>query len=133
MKSKKIINIISVLLIIFSILLISWKIYSNSCKYTSIQVDKKFINVGLIRPDSLIYIRLEINNTGKRNLIIERVDAGCKCTNITLNDTLLESGQKTYLEIEYSPEIVGFFKKDIFIYANVKPSPLLITIIGEKK
>lgn len=129
--SKQNINTLSILLIIISISLVIFKIYKIRMSFAELEIADEIINIGSVDSLSVIDASFHLKNLGPGKLYVKKIEAGCRCTDYEIFDTILNRGEETTLYIHYLPEMRGFFKKDVKLYTNSKESPILLTITGE--
>jgi len=64
-------------------------------------------------------------------LYIDDVISGCKCTIPDLQRYEISPGEDFTIEAIYHSNITGHFRTFIEVYANIKNSPIILTIEGE--
>ncbi len=74
-----------------------------------------------------------IKNIGAANFKMEKLIARCDCTELTINDSILTSGQETYLNFEVSTKKLqpSYFNESVIsLFGNFKPYSRTLKIEG---
>ena len=116
-----------------------WKLYlstvsgrgeSAAQSRTTIEVDKRMHDFGLIPRSQSSEAVFEIKNTGDHAFIIHRVHASCGCTRVDWDKRPIRVGGTTKIKVQYTPGQETSFLKSISVYGNMEKSPVLLNIKG---
>ncbi len=92
----------------------------------------KEISFGIAKHNIPKEISLEVQNLGKKPLIIEKIDASCGCMKIQHTLRPILNGEKGFIKITINTEKQkGYFNKSIFVNSNAKNNLEIIRIKGE--
>ncbi|MCL2097848.1 MAG: DUF1573 domain-containing protein [Bacteroidales bacterium] len=75
--------------------------------------------------------RFIFTNTGNEALIIQKVTASCGCTTPAWSKEPVPAGGQGFVEATYVPSGAMPFDKTVSVYANCKPSPIILRIKGQ--
>lgn len=74
---------------------------------------------------------LTLTNIGDTPLIFNYVETSCGCTSVEWPKEPIAHGHAGTVKLAYTPDQQGFFKKSIYIFANISPNPIEIVLEGE--
>jgi len=131
-KNKNFIILISIIVII-GIFLIFYNIQNKSSLPPTISISEEEWDFGKIKEDERPVHIFTINNTGREELIINRVRASCGCTATMLSSDNIPPGKSAELKVTFNPTgYNGLVKKDIYLESNDPQLPKAkITIIAD--
>ena len=97
---------------------------------TSISFDKMVHDYGNVKPDSDNATYFTINNTGKKPLIIENVEASCGCTTPEKPKKPILPGKSDRMKVSFHPKPgqVGEIDKKVTVTSNTEPMLTVLTI-----
>jgi hypothetical protein len=99
---------------------------------TTIKFDKIVHDFGSINQQGTQYTFFNITNTGKHPLVIEKIDASCGCTKVTISKKRILPGKSARINVHFHPmNNEKSFQKVIAIVANTQPRISLLTIQGK--
>ena len=90
-------------------------------------------NYGTIEYDANGTCEFEFTNTGKEALTLVNVQASCGCTAPEWSKEPIKPKEKGKITVKYNTKIPGVFQKQIRVYTNANPNPIVLTIKGEVK
>lgn len=97
---------------------------------TTIEVEKKVIDLGNIEIHQHYTDSIRITNIGNVDLVISEIQTSCECVQAKINTRNIAISESTYLTITFQPEELGVFERYVYIYGNIQKSPLEISIKG---
>jgi len=88
---------------------------------------------GKVAQGQLADVEFEFTNDGKSDLIIRHVRAGCGCTAVAPDETVIKPGSKSSIKAKFnSSGYKGSVYKTIYVYTNdPKNSEVVLTVKGE--
>ncbi len=91
-------------------------------------------NFGDLGQGDVVSYTFVFKNTGGKDLRIQKVDAGCSCTNVKWPQTAIQPGQEGRIEttLNTSGESGDLFKM-VTVYANTLEHQKELTLIGNVK
>lgn len=92
--------------------------------------DTLVMDLGLLKynqPEKAIY---NFTNTGTHPLIIYRVTATCGCTEVKWPEKVIRPEKTGAITVTYDAAHQGRFRKTVYVYANTKNSPIILTLEG---
>lgn len=91
-------------------------------------------NFGSLSQGDVVSYTFIFKNTGGKDLYIQKVDAGCSCTNVKWPQSAIQPGQEGHIEttLNTSGESGDLFKM-VTIYANTPEQQKELTLIGNVK
>lgn len=101
-----------------------------SANATTMSFDKTTQNFGKIKEDTENNASFIVTNTGKKPLIIEKVDVSCGCTTAKKPEKPIMPGKSDKIEVVFHPK-VGQLKeqhKTITVTANTSPPIAVLNI-----
>lgn len=84
----------------------------------TLQLDKSIHNFGKLEKGQLVSQSFSITNTGKSELQIERIQSACGCVSYAVSKQNLAPGEKTVLELTYSPKTLQQQNEVVTVYSN---------------
>ncbi len=84
----------------------------------SIAFDQTTINFGSIAEGSVAQRNFTVQNTGKKPLILNKVQAACGCTTPKWSSDPIMPGKSAHITVGYDTRILGEFSKLIEVYSN---------------
>lgn len=106
------------------------KIFSSSGKQM-VFVDKQKIEIGEIRLGEDCAATVVLTNVGSDPVRIREVISSCRCTNISLPDSLIISNGTLPVEITFRADsVLGEFQRSIHIFYNGFENPTMLEISG---
>ena len=93
-------------------------------------LEKEVINVGKLNFNDSLTIELNYKNIGGKPLIITQVKVQCSCTRVEFSKMPLLKGKQASFNINLVANTKGRFIKELYIYSNSYPSPLVISLKG---
>ena len=100
---------------------------------TTIEVEKKVIDLGNIEIHQHYTDSIRITNIGNEDLVINEIQTSCECIQAKMRKQGVAISESTYLLITFRPEDLGEFERYVYVYGNIHESPLEISIIGYVK
>lgn len=100
---------------------------------TTVDVEKKVIDLGNIKMHQHYTDSIRIINIGNVDLVISEIQTSCECVQAKANTQRVTISESTYLTITFLPEDLGEFERYVYVYGNIQESPLEISIIGYVK
>ena len=100
---------------------------------TTIEVEKKVIDLGNIEMHQFYTDSIRITNIGHKDLVINEIQTSCECVQAKMRKQGVAISKSTYLTITFRPEDLGEFERYVYVYGNIYESPLEISIIGYVK
>jgi hypothetical protein len=131
-KNKIIIILISIVVIVGAFL-IFYNTQNKSSRPPTISISEEEWDFEKIKEDERPVHIFVINNIGKEELIISRVQASCGCTATMLSSDNIQPGKSAELKVTFNPTgYNGLIKKDIYIESNDPQLPKAkVTIIAD--
>lgn len=105
------------------------KVLNDSSNYTSIQwLDSTYSDLGKVQEGQVVEVAFRFKNTGNKNLVITDVTAVCGCTIPEKPSQPYTPGQEGVIRAKFNSESrVGLNTKEIYVSANTKPNPQMLT------
>ena len=100
---------------------------------TTIEVEKKVIDLGNIEMHQHYTDSIRITNIGNMDLIINEIQTSCECVQAKTKTQRVAISESVYLTITFQPEDLGVFERYVYVYGSMQESPLEISIIGYVK
>lgn len=72
----------------------------------------------------------ELRNSGRHDLIIQKVRTDCGCTVAEYPRSAVKAGDEFKVKITFDAKQMGHFNKQVGIYSNANASPTLLTVKG---
>jgi len=97
---------------------------------TSMVFDTTDMDLGSLacdQPEKAIY---RFTNTGTHPLIIYRVTASCGCTAVEWPSEVIHPEKTGTITVTYDAANPGRFRKTVYVYANIKTSPITLALEG---
>lgn len=79
------------------------RLAEEKANQTSYEFDKLIHDFGDVKADTDNACRFKITNTGKKPLIIQKVEASCGCTTPRKPEHPIAPGQSDYMEVNFHP------------------------------
>jgi hypothetical protein len=99
---------------------------SDSANFTSVQwIDSTFQDIGKVTEGQVVEVTYRFKNTGEKPLIVSNVRAGCGCTVADKPEEPIAPGAESRITAKFNSkgQSVGEHRKDVFMAANIKPTP----------
>lgn len=106
------------------------KAQSDSVKLAELKFETLFYNFDTIDFEKPVTYIFKFKNTGKADLMVKNVIAGCKCTTADWSKIPIKKHKKGFVKITYNAGIKGEFYKIIIVYTNGKTANQSLTIKG---
>lgn len=105
------------------------KVLKDSSNYTNIQwLDSTYSDLGKVKEGQVVEVAFRFKNTGNKNLVIMDVTAGCGCTIPEKPNEPYTPGQEGVIKAKFNSENrEGLNTKEIYVTANTKPNPQMLT------
>lgn len=100
---------------------------------TKIEFGRNDINFGDFNWQQEQMAELELQNSGKKLLVIENIVTSCGCTTVEYPKEPVQPGKKLPIKIKYKAERSEHFDKTITIYCNAEGTPFNLRVIGNAK
>jgi hypothetical protein len=97
---------------------------------TTIEVEKKVIDLGNIEKHQYYTDSIRITNIGHKDLVINEIQTSCECVQAKTNTQRVTISESTYLTVTFQPEDSGVFERYVYVYGNMQESPLEISVKG---
>ncbi len=97
---------------------------------TSVEVEKRVINIGNNPMNQPSFAYFNLLNTGSNELVIKDITSDCHCTAITSTINKASPGESLLIKAEYDNNSTGFFNQAITVHLNTLSSPELLIIRG---
>jgi len=97
---------------------------------TSMEFDTTDMDLGSLacnQPEKAIY---RFTNTGTHPLIIYRITASCGCTAVEWPSEVIHPEKTGTITVTYDAANPGRFRKTVYVYANIKTSPITLALEG---
>jgi hypothetical protein len=91
----------------------------------------RFIKLDSVSVSDTIKVNTLIKNIGDTTLMIKYVKTSCGCTEAVVTNNRLAPHDSTKLGIKILSRAESYFNKSVYIFCNVKESPLKISISGQ--
>lgn len=101
--------------------------------FAKIEFDNTEINCGELAKRNKYKFSFTLKNVGEIPLIIYAVKVDCDCLKLEYQKQPIMSNKESVIEVSYSPESKGFFKKDISILTNSKEMNTKLSLTGTVK
>ena len=90
-----------------------------------------FNHISRAKNDTVSYTFI-LKNTGKRNLILNKVDPACHCTKVSYTKQPVKPGGEAKITVYYDVlnSFNGFFKKSVKVTCNIPTGPKTLIIKG---
>lgn len=78
------------------------------------------------QPQQLIDLNFEVKNTGKADLVIEKVSVSCACTTADLEKNTIPPGESAKLRVKFDPakdNLFGQIQRVIYLRSNDPAKP----------
>lgn len=87
-------------------------------------VDRNFINLGKVEAGQPVPVKIVVENTGKKNLVIADLVSSCNCVQMgAQSSSVIHPGKKGSLELVYRPKHTGPATEALSIMTNDLLSP----------
>lgn len=115
---------------------ITKEVSTDSIEGAYLSLDKTKYDFGKIRRKKTPYLTIdfEVENIGKKPLVILKTDVSCGCISIECPKEPILPGKKIKLTLTIDTKNQdGVFNKTVFLKSNAENDVVLIRIIGEVK
>ena len=92
---------------------------------------RDLIDCGNVMFDTPVTVKFDLQNKGRRTLVIKDVRPGCGCTTVDYPRTNIAPGEAFAISATYDARQMGHFSKDIAVYSNASDRPFFLTIRGQ--
>jgi hypothetical protein len=89
----------------------------------TLQLDKTLHNFGKLEKGQLVSQLFTVTNTGKSELQIQQIQSACGCVSYSVTKSTLVPGEKTSLELKYSPRALQQQNEVVTLYSNDLKNP----------
>ncbi|MBS1921426.1 MAG: DUF1573 domain-containing protein [Bacteroidetes bacterium] len=105
------------------------KVLKDTSNYTTLQwLDSTYSDLGKVKEGQVVEVAFHFKNTGTKNLVITDITAGCGCTIPEKPGKPYSPGQEGVIKAKFNSENrVGVNTKEIYVTANTKPNPQMLT------
>lgn len=93
-------------------------------------VDNTMNHVGEVMFQTPRQVVYNIQNKGKKPLIITDVKPSCGCTEADWTRGEIAPGQKGHITATYNAEMLGTFRKELAVYSNASDKPIYLQMEG---
>lgn len=94
----------------------------DTANFTTIQwLDSTYLDLGEQKEGKEIEISFRFKNTGTKNLVIEKVSAGCGCTVPEKPEKPFAPGEEGVIKANFNGSGHGETRKQVYVKANVSP------------
>lgn len=100
---------------------------------TVIAVPVHEVDLGTLSVGEERKVSFTLRNSGANRLIIYDVVTSCGCTAAEFDKRLIAPGEETVVNVAYTAEEPGAFRKTITVHLNAEDSPVQLRIKGEVK
>lgn len=100
---------------------------------TTVEVDRKIIDLGCFDSREKKHEIVNLKNSGKNKLIILDVVTSCGCTIAEYNRQPTDIGKSVALKISYKADHPEHFNKTVVVYCNTDDSPIVLQVKGDAK
>lgn len=100
---------------------------ANAQKITAMSSVVDMGQVQFYTPTSGVF---ELKNTGRKPLIINKVDTGCGCTLVSYPTEPVAEGEVFSIRVTYDARQMGHFNRSIEVHSNGSKQPLLLYLRG---
>lgn len=96
----------------------------DTADYTTVQwLDSTYADLGTVKEGQIVEVAFRFKNTGKKNLVITDVSAGCGCTVPEKPQEPIAPGQQGVIRAKFdSRSKKGDNRKDVYVTANTIPN-----------
>lgn len=98
---------------------------------TTILFDSTTLDMGsliLYQPKEVVF---NFINNGENPLVIHTLKTSCGCTTSNWIKKRILPGKSSTIHVTYNAASLGYFRKSINVYANIKHNPITLEIFGE--
>lgn len=103
----------------------AWNIQAQEMTIVSDMID-----CGQVVYRAPVTAEFEIKNSGVAPLVINDVRSGCGCTTADYPQGPIQPGGKFIVKATYDAKQMGHFNKQIAVYSNGSPTPLILSVRG---
>ena len=97
---------------------------------TTVEVVANEIELTDLQSSKTSKVSFTLKNTGDKPLLINTVDASCGCTVPLWEKQPVKPGDSTIIDVEVTPESIGYFHKTITVYCNVENDFVQLSVRG---
>lgn len=98
-----------------------------------LEVSKGEIDCGSVGYEVPVTAVFELENSGRRDLLVSDVKASCGCMKVDYPRTAVPAGGKFEVKITYDARQLGHFYKTAAVYSNGSEKPIYLTMSGVVK
>lgn len=88
------------------------------------------IDCGQVMYRHPVTVEYELRNSGRRDLLINKVRTSCGCTTADYPRTAVKAGDKFKVRVTYDSRQMGHFHKLVGLYSNAGNEPFMLTVKG---
>lgn len=103
----------------------------NKSDKTTVEIEKKTVNLGCVKHNLASRASFKLNNIGKKPLEIQSIKTSCGCTVAKYDKKPIAQGETTTVVLEYKPNTLGYFTKTADVVCNVPEGSIRLRIYGE--
>lgn len=97
---------------------------------TTAKIESEIIEVNDLKLKKESIIEFTIMNMGNAPLFIYDITTSCGCTIPEWDNQPILKGQKKYIKIKLTPEVLGYFRKTINIFCNIEEGVIQLSVKG---
>ena len=102
----------------------------DSSNYTNIiWLDSTTMDIGKVKQGAVVEVGFRFKNGGDKQLVIEKVEAGCGCTVTEKPEGPIAPGDEDVIKGKFNSagQAVGPHVKSMYVSANTNPTPITLT------
>lgn len=88
------------------------------------------IDCGQVMFRKPVTVEYELRNSGRRDLLINKVRTSCGCTTADYPKTAIKAGDKFKVRLTFDARQMGHFHKQAGLYSNAQQEPYMLTMRG---
>jgi Protein of unknown function (DUF1573) len=112
-------------------LLLFIKRQENQPLTTDLRIDRSVIDVDTVSLNIPVSGSFVVKNPSPdERITIDTIDAGCTCTEATINKKSLSPGDSAVVSYRYRNDVTGHFQRMLVIRSNAVNSPAFVKIKG---
>lgn len=96
-----------------------------------IETTQRVVSISECHVNNTYHLSLPIINRGKKDLVISEIMASCSCVRINSPDSIIiKGGDYKTIEVDFTPDVTGTLKREIYIVSNSIETPVFIITIN---
>jgi len=116
---------------LFALLLTGFGTMGYAIEPDFIFLSKRIINLGDIKADTTVCVKISFKNSGNAPLVVHEVLASCNCSKTSLSKKLLKPGEQAELEMTIDMKgKVGYNSITATLYTNTTEKTYIVRVIA---